>query len=92
MNRNSLNSNSLLVGMTLLLLPFFVQAQQTNFAGTQAYEVAENGKRSGVHWDMVMIQTPEYRGGEIYFDGDLVRKDGVFTVPELLNLNPDSLK
>ena len=63
-----------------------------HFTPGQAYEVADNGNRSAVHWDMVMIQTPEYGGGEIYFDGKLVRKDGLFALPELLNLNPDNLK
>ena len=58
----------------------------------QAYEVADNGNRSSVHWDMVMIQTPAYGGGKIYFDGKLVRKNGLFVLPELLNLNPENLK
>jgi aminopeptidase len=57
----------------------------------QAYEEADNGNRSKVHWDMVLIQTPEYGGGEIYFDGVLVRKDGLFVLPELQGLNPDRL-
>src|SRR5216683_279062 len=43
----------------------------------QAYEEADNGNRSQVHWDMVSIQRPECGGGEIYFDGKLVRRDGV---------------
>ena len=63
-----------------------------HFTPGQAYEVADNGNRSSVHWDMVMMQTPEFGGGEIYFDGELVRKDGRFVVPELLNLNPEQLK
>jgi aminopeptidase len=57
----------------------------------QAYEEADNGNRSQVHWDMVMIQRPEYGGGEIWFDGVLVRKDGQFVLPELAGLNPDRL-
>jgi aminopeptidase len=56
-----------------------------------AYEVADNGNRSQVHWDMVLIQRPEYGGGEIYFDGELIRKDGVFVVEDLAGLNPDAL-
>jgi aminopeptidase len=63
-----------------------------HFTPGQAYEVADNGNRSSVHWDMVVIQTPEFGGGEIYFDGELVRKDGLFVVPELLGLNPENLK
>lgn len=57
-----------------------------------AYEDAFNGNKSAVHWDLVMIQRPEYGGGEIYFDDVLIRKDGLFTVPELECLNPDNLK
>ncbi|HZT44196.1 MAG TPA: aminopeptidase [Chthonomonadaceae bacterium] len=56
-----------------------------------AYEEADNGNRSQVHWDMVCIQRPEYGGGEIRFDGTLVRKDGLFVLPELEGLNPDRL-
>lgn len=50
-----------------------------------------NGNKSGIHWDTVMIQRPEYGGGEIYFDEVLIRKDGLFVLPELLDLNPDRL-
>lgn len=57
----------------------------------QAYEEADNGNRSQVHWDMVCIQRSEYGGGEIYFDDVLVRKDGLFVLPELQALNPDHL-
>lgn len=57
-----------------------------------AYEDAPNGNTSAVHWDLVMIQRPEYGGGEIYFDDVLIRKDGLFTLPELMRLNPENLK
>ena len=57
-----------------------------------AYEVAFNGNRSQVHWDLVLIQTPEWGGGELYFDDRLVRKDGRFVVSELDGLNPESLE
>lgn len=50
-----------------------------------------NGNKSSIHWDTVLIQRPEYGGGEIYFDGRLIRKDGLFVVDELLGLNPDRL-
>ncbi len=56
-----------------------------------AYEMADNGNRSAVHWDLVLIQTPEWGGGEIWFDGVLVRKDGRFVPPELQALNPEHL-
>lgn len=50
-----------------------------------------NGNRSSIHWDTVLIQRPDYGGGEIYFDGKLVRKDGLFVLDQLKALNPDSL-
>lgn len=52
-----------------------------------AYDEADNGNRSKVHWDLVLIQRPDYGGGEIYFDGKLIRKDGRFTVPDLKPLD-----
>lgn len=55
------------------------------------YEDAPNGNDSAVHWDLVQIQTPEYGGGEIYFDDVLIRKDGRFVIPELDGLNPENL-
>lgn len=57
-----------------------------------AYDEAFNGNRSRIHWDMVLIQTKEWGGGEIYFDGELVRKDGLFVMEELKGLNPENLK
>ncbi|NLD20283.1 MAG: aminopeptidase [Clostridiales bacterium] len=57
-----------------------------------AYEDAPNGNKSAIHWDLVMIQRAEYGGGEIYFDDVLVRKDGIFVLPELECLNPQNLK
>lgn len=62
-----------------------------HFTPGQAYEEADNGNKSQVHWDMVCIQRPEYGGGEIWFDGELVRKDGLFVLEELESLNPDRL-
>jgi aminopeptidase len=60
-----------------------------HFTPGQAYERADNGNRSQVHWDLVCIQRPEYGGGEIYFDSQLVRKDGLFVPQELRILNPE---
>ena len=57
----------------------------------RSYEDADNGNRSSVHWDLVLIQTPEWGGGEIYFDDVLVRKDGRFVLDELQGLNPENL-
>lgn len=56
------------------------------------YEDAPNGNKSANHWDLVMIQRPEYGGGEIWFDDVLIRKDGIFVIPELEGLNPENLK
>jgi aminopeptidase len=58
----------------------------------QAYEECDNGNRSAVHWDMVLIQRPEWGGGEIWFDGELIRKDGMFVPKDLQRLNPANLK
>lgn len=63
-----------------------------HFTPGEAYEEADNGNRSSIHWDMVLIQRAEYGGGEIYFDDQLIRKDGLFVVPQLAGLNPDALK
>lgn len=67
-------------------------AGSLHFTPGQAYEDVDNGNRSSIHWDLVLIQRPEYGGGEVYFDGRLIRKDGLFVVPELEGLNPDALK
>lgn len=63
-----------------------------HFTPGQCYDEAYNGNSSGIHWDMVLIQRPEYGGGEIWFDDRLIRKDGLFVVPELEVLNPQNLK
>jgi aminopeptidase len=66
-------------------------AGSIHFTPGQAYEEADNGNRSSIHWDMVLMQTPEQGGGEIWFDDELIRKDGRF-VPAYLNcLNPENL-
>jgi aminopeptidase len=57
----------------------------------QAYEEADNGNRSQVHWDMVNIQRPDYGGGEIHFDGKLIRRDGEFLPKQLRSLNRNHL-
>jgi aminopeptidase len=58
----------------------------------QAYEECDNGNRSAVHWDMVLIQRPDWGGGEIWFDRELIRKDGLFVPKDLKPLNPQNLK
>jgi aminopeptidase len=62
-----------------------------HFTPGQAYEEADNGNRSQIHWDLVCVQRKEYGGGEIYFDGELIRKDGIFIPRELQELNPENL-
>ncbi|BCJ87014.1 aminopeptidase [Effusibacillus dendaii] len=63
-----------------------------HFTPGQCYDEAPNGNESAIHWDMVLIQRPEYGGGEIWFDDKLIRKDGLFVLPELEGLNPNHLK
>lgn len=63
-----------------------------HFTPGQAYEEADNKNRSTVHWDMVCIQDEKHGGGEIWFDGELIRKDGLFVVDDLKPLNPKNLK
>jgi aminopeptidase len=67
-------------------------AGSIHFTPGNSYDEAPNGNKSEIHWDMVMIQTPEWGGGEIYFDGKLVRKDGQFVAEDLKGLNPEALK
>ncbi|RIK78872.1 MAG: aminopeptidase [Planctomycetota bacterium] len=52
-----------------------------------AYEIADNGNRSRIHWDLVLIQREDYGGGEVWFDGELIRKDGRFVPADLQGLN-----
>jgi len=67
-------------------------AGSLHFTPGQAYEDCDNGNRSAVHWDMVLIQRPEWGGGEVWFDGELIRKDGLFLPKDLRGLNPDKLR
>ena len=58
----------------------------------KCYDETENNNSSSIHWDLVLIQTPEQGGGEIYFDDKLIRKDGKFVTSGLECLNPENLK
>lgn len=62
-----------------------------HFTPGSCYEEADNGNESSLHWDLVLIQTKEYGGGEIYFDDVLIRKDGIFVLDSLKCLNPENL-
>lgn len=67
-------------------------AGSIHFTPGCCYDDAYNGNQSAVHWDLVLVMTPEFGGGEIWFDDVLVRKDGLFVLPELKCLNPENLK
>lgn len=67
-------------------------AGSIHFTPGCCYDDAYNGNQSALHWDLVLIQRPEYGGGEIYFDDVLIRKDGLFVLDELKCLNPENLK
>lgn len=67
-------------------------AGSLHFTPGQAYEDCDNGNRSEIHWDLVLIQRPEYGGGRISFDGTVIREDGRFLPDALQALNPDSLR
>ncbi|MBL1216937.1 MAG: aminopeptidase [Planctomycetes bacterium] len=67
-------------------------AGSLHFTPGRCYEDASNGNQSEIHWDLIMIQRPDYGGGTISFDDEVVRKDGLFVVDDLKGLNPDQLK
>ncbi|MEM7483208.1 MAG: aminopeptidase [Acidobacteriota bacterium] len=66
-------------------------AGSIHFTPGNAYEEAWNGNKSQIHWDMVLRMDPQAGGGEVWFDDQLVRKDGLFVTDELEGLNPDRL-
>lgn len=63
-----------------------------HFTPGSCYDECPNGNKSAIHWDLVCIQTPEYGGGEMYFDDELIRRDGLFVTDDLKGLNPENLK
>jgi len=67
-------------------------AGSLHFTPGQAYEECDNGNHSAVHWDMVLIQRKDWGGGEVWFDGELIRKNGMFVPRDLKPLNPANLK
>lgn len=56
-----------------------------HFTPGQCYDECDNGNRSAVHWDMVKILRGD---GEIWFDNQMIQKDGRFAHKDLLELNP----
>lgn len=67
-------------------------AGSLHFTPGQAYADCGNGNKSAIHWDMVLIQRKDWGGGEVWFDGELIRKDGLFLPRDLKGLNPSNLK
>jgi aminopeptidase len=63
-----------------------------HFTPGSCYEDCNNHNESAIHWDLVLIQTPEFGGGKIYIDGELIREDGLFVPEDLKCLNPENLK
>lgn len=66
-------------------------AGSIHFTPGSAYAECDNGNRSEIHWDLVLMMDPGHGGGEVWFDGELVRKDGRFVAPDLVSLNPEGL-
>ncbi|MGI6324586.1 MAG: aminopeptidase [Bacilli bacterium] len=58
-----------------------------HFTPGRSYRDSYNGNNSSIHWDLVLIQRPEYGGGNIYFDDVLIRENGLFVLEELKHLN-----
>lgn len=59
-----------------------------HFTPGNALQTADNGNRSEIHWDLVCCHLPAYGGGEIWFDAELMRKDGLFLSKDFELLNP----
>lgn len=66
-------------------------AGSIHFTPGNAYGEADNGNRSGIHWDLVLRMDSASGGGEVWFDDRLIRKDGRFVLDELAGLNPEEL-
>lgn len=66
-------------------------AGSLHFTPGRAYKGVGNDNESAVHWDMVLIQRPEWGGGEVWFDDELIRRDGLFVPQDLQELNPENL-
>jgi len=58
-----------------------------HFTPGNCYNDAYNGNRSAIHWDQVCMQDLAHGGGEIWLDGQLLRKDGVFVMEGFRALN-----
>lgn len=67
-------------------------AGSLHFTPGQAYEDCDNGNRSEIHWDLVLVQRADHGGGRIRFDGEIIREDGLFVPQALKGLNPEALR
>ena len=66
-------------------------AGSIHFTPGSAYREADNGNRSQIHWDLVLMMDPAHGGGEVWFDEVVIRRDGLFILKELEGLNPENL-
>ena len=56
-----------------------------------SYDDCFNGNKSAIHLDLIQSHLPSLGGGEIYFDNELIYKDGKFLLPNLVALNSENL-
>ncbi len=56
-----------------------------------SFHLTPGADQSAVHWDLVQSQREEDGGGELYWDGKLVRKNGLFLPEAYQPLNPSRL-
>lgn len=66
-------------------------AYSIHMAMGNSYDDAPNGNKSAIHIDLIHSHDTKYGGGKIYFDGKLIRENGLFTLDELVGLNPSNL-
>jgi aminopeptidase len=66
-------------------------AGSVHLALGNAYGMCDNGNRSAIHWDLILLQTAAMGGGSVFLDDVLIRADGRFVLPELASLNPENL-
>ncbi|MBU1636250.1 aminopeptidase, partial [bacterium] len=62
-----------------------------HFTPGNSYDEADNTNKSSIHWDLVCMQRKENGGGEIWMDGELIRKDGIFVHKAFEQMNPKHL-
>lgn len=45
--------------------------------------------KTSIHWDLSLLMHPQYGGGKVILDGEIIQKNGHFLDPELKVLNPN---